>query len=133
MGLTYTQLGMIAFTLNIVSSLLQPIIGFYSDKNPLPFALPVGLTSTLAGVIILGTAPSYAMIILGVLFMGFGSAIFHPEGSRVAYMAGGSKRGLAQSIYQVGGNTGQALALLITALILYPLARRAPSGLLLWL
>ncbi|MGE7602189.1 MFS transporter [Peribacillus sp. NPDC097675] len=120
MSLTYTQLGMIAFCLNIVSSLLQPAVGFYTDKKPLPYALPIGLTSTLIGVIILALAPNYTIILGAVVLMGLGSAIFHPEGSRVAYMAGGPRRGLAQSIYQVGGNSGQALAPLITAIILVP-------------
>lgn len=124
MSLSYTQLGMIAFCLNIVSSLLQPAVGFYTDKKPLPFALPIGLTSTLIGVIILALAPNYTIILCAVVLMGFGSAIFHPEGSRVAYMAGGPKRGLAQSIYQVGGNSGQALAPLITAIILVPFGQK---------
>lgn len=124
MSLTYTQLGMIAFCLNIVSSLLQPAVGFYTDKKPLPYALPIGLTSTLIGVIILALAPNYTIILGAVLLMGLGSAIFHPEGSRVAYMAGGPRRGLAQSIYQVGGNSGQALAPLITAIILVPFGQK---------
>ena len=123
MSLSFTQLGMIAFSLNIVSSLLQPAIGFFTDKKPVPYALPIGLTSTLIGVTLLALAPSYSIILFSVMLMGLGSAIFHPEGSRVAFMAGGPRRGLAQSIYQVGGNTGQALAPLITALILVPLGQ----------
>ena len=124
MSLSFTQLGMIAFSLNIVSSLLQPAIGFYSDKKPMPYALPIGLTSTLIGITLLALAPNYSVIIFSVMFMGLGSAVFHPEGSRVAFMAAGNRRGLAQSIYQVGGNTGQALAPLITALILVPLGQK---------
>ena len=124
MGLTFTQLGFIAFALNIVSSIMQPLIGLMTDKKPMPFALPIGLTSTLFGVLGLAFAPSFEWVIVSVLFIGLGSAIFHPEGSRVAYMAAGPKRGLAQSIYQVGGNSGQALAPLITALILVPLGQR---------
>ncbi|MBL3645848.1 MFS transporter [Bacillus sp. RHFB] len=124
MSLSYTQLGMIAFCLNIVSSLLQPAVGFYTDKKPFPYALPIGLTSTLIGVIILAIAPNYTIILGAVILMGLGSAIFHPEGSRVAYMAGGPKRGLAQSIYQVGGNSGQALAPLITAIVLVPFGQK---------
>ena len=124
MSLSFTQLGMIAFSLNIVSSLLQPAIGFYTDKKPMPYALPIGLTSTLIGVTLLALAPNYSVIIFSVMFMGLGSAVFHPEGSRVAFMAAGNRRGLAQSIYQVGGNTGQALAPLITALILVPLGQK---------
>lgn len=123
MGLTFSQLGMIAFSLNIVSSIMQPVIGMATDKKPMPFALPIGLTFTLFGVLGLALAPKYEWIVVSVLFIGLGSAVFHPEGSRVAYMAAGSRRGLAQSIYQVGGNTGQALAPAITALILVPLGQ----------
>lgn len=123
MGLSFTQLGMIAFSLNIVSSILQPLIGMATDKKPMPFALPLGLTSTMFGVLGLAFASSFELVILSVLFIGLGSAVFHPEGSRVAYMAAGPRRGLAQSIYQVGGNSGQALAPLITALILVPLGQ----------
>lgn len=127
MGLSYTQLGIIAFSLNIVASVMQPLVGLVTDKRPMPFALPIGLFFTLIGVLSLGFAPSFGMIVLSVIFIGLGSAVFHPEGSRVAYMAAGSKRGLAQSIYQVGGNSGQALAPLITALILVPLGQRGAS------
>lgn len=103
MGLTFTQLGLISFALQIVSSVAQPVVGWYTDKKPMPFALPIGLTSTFFGVIGLAFAPNFLTIILSVLFIGIGSAIFHPEGSRVAYMSAGNRRGLAQSIYQVGG------------------------------
>jgi MFS family permease len=127
MGLSYTQLGIIAFSLNMVSSVMQPIVGFYTDKKPMPFALPIGLTFTLVGILGLGFASSLGLIVVSVLFIGLGSAVFHPEGSRVAYMAAGNRRGLAQSIYQVGGNTGQALAPLITALILVPLGQIGAS------
>lgn len=123
MGLTYTQLGLIAFSLNVVSSILQPAVGLITDKKPQPYALPIGLTCTFFGIIGLAIAPSFLTIIISVLCIGLGSAIFHPEGSRVAFMAAGNKRGLAQSIYQVGGNTGQALGPVITAFILYPLGQ----------
>ncbi|OIK14831.1 MFS transporter [Bacillus sp. MUM 116] len=127
MGLTFTQLGIIAFSLNMVSSVMQPVVGIFTDKKPMPFALPIGLTLTLFGVLGLGLASSFGFIVLSVVFIGLGSAVFHPEGSRVAHMAAGSRRGLAQSIYQVGGNTGQALAPLITALILVPLGQIGAS------
>lgn len=127
MGLTFTQLGIIAFTLNMVSSVMQPVVGVFIDKKPMPYALPIGLTLTLFGVIGLAFAPSFLWIVFSVIFIGLGSAVFHPEGSRVAYMAAGSRRGLAQSIYQVGGNSGQALAPLITALILVPLGQRGAA------
>lgn len=127
MGLSFTQLGIIAFSLNMVSSVMQPVVGAFTDKKPMPFALPIGLGFTLIGVLGLGLAPNFSMVVLSVLLIGLGSAVFHPEGSRVAYMAAGSKRGLAQSIYQVGGNTGQAFAPLITALILVPLGQIGAS------
>lgn len=127
MGLTFKQLGLIAFALNIVSSIMQPIVGMITDRRPMPWALPIGLTSTLFGVLGLAFAPNFQLIIISVLFIGLGSAIFHPEGSRVAYMAAGTRRGLAQSIYQVGGNSGQALAPLITAVILVPLGQRGAA------
>lgn len=125
MGLTFTQLGLIAFALNLTASIIQPVVGIYTDKKPSPYALPIGLCFTFVGVIGLAVAPSFWLIVLSVIFIGLGSATFHPEGSRVAYMAAGTegKRGLAQSIFQVGGNTGQALAPLITALILVPLGQ----------
>jgi MFS transporter, FSR family, fosmidomycin resistance protein len=127
MGLSYTQLGLIAFSLNMVSSVMQPIIGLFTDRKPKPFALPIGLSATLAGVLSLAFAPGFGWVVLSVVFIGIGSAVFHPEGSRVAHMAAGTRRGLAQSIYQVGGNTGQALAPLITALILVPLGQIGAS------
>lgn len=123
LGLTFTQLGLIAFTLNMVSSVMQPLVGMYTDKRPIPYALPIGLTSSMFGMLGLALAPNFWMILISVVFIGLGSAVFHPEGSRVAYLAAGTKRGLAQSIYQVGGNSGQALAPLITALVLVPLGQ----------
>ncbi|WP_052350147.1 MFS transporter [Virgibacillus sp. SK37] len=123
MGLTFTQLGFIAFSLNMVSSVMQPVIGMYADKQPRPYALPIGLASSMFGMAGLALAPNFGLILISVLFIGLGSAIFHPEGSRVAYLAAGPRRGLAQSIYQVGGNSGQALAPVITALVLVPLGQ----------
>lgn len=124
MGLTFTQLGLIAFALNATSSLIQPVVGIYTDKRPCPYALPIGLTFSLFGIIGLALSQEFWLIIVSVLFIGLGSAAFHPEGSRVAYMAAGNRRGLAQSIYQVGGNSGQALAPLMAAYILLPLGQK---------
>lgn len=118
--LTFTQLGVIAFTLNIAASVIQPVIGMYTDKNPKPYALPIGLTSSMIGMFALAFAPNFYMILISVFFIGIGSATFHPEGSRVAFLAAGPRRGFAQSIFQVGGNAGQALAPVITALVLVP-------------
>lgn len=118
LGLTFTQLGLITFVLNMFSSSLQPVVGLVSDKKPMPYALPIGMISSFVGLSMLIFAGQYWVIIVSVLFLGFGSAIFHPEGSRVSFLAAGNKRGLSQSIYQVGGNSGQALAPLISAFIL---------------
>lgn len=126
-GLTFTQLGLISFTLNIVASVLQPVVGFISDKKPMPYALPLGMTSSFIGMAGLAFAPQYWIILVSVIFLGLGSAVFHPEGSRVSFMAAGSKRGLSQSIYQVGGNSGQALAPLISAFILVPLGQKGAA------
>lgn len=127
LGLTFTQLGLIAFALNIVASVLQPVVGFMSDRKTMPFALPFGMASSFIGMAGLAFAPEYWLILLSVVFLGFGSAVFHPEGSRVSYMAAGTKRGLSQSIFQVGGNSGQALAPLISAFILVPLGQKGAA------
>ena len=117
MNLNYTQIGWIAFALNMTSSIMQPVFGVFADKRPSPFLLPIAMCLSMIGMVGLALAPNFYFVIISVLFVGFGSAIFHPEGSRVAYMAAGGKRGLAQSIYQVGGNTGQSMAPLFTAFI----------------
>ncbi|WP_172371214.1 MFS transporter [Sporosarcina jiandibaonis] len=127
MGLSFTQLGLIAFALNMVASVLQPVVGYISDRKPRPYALPIGMTFSLVGIAGLAFAPEYWMILVFVILLGFGSAVFHPEGSRVSFMAAGSKRGLSQSIYQVGGNSGQALAPLISAFILVPLGQKGAA------
>lgn len=123
LGLTFTQLGLIAFTLNMVASVMQPVVGMYTDRRPMPYALPVGLLFSMVGMLGLAFAPNLVVILVSVVLIGLGSAVFHPEGSRVAYLAAGDRRGLAQSIYQVGGNSGQALAPVITALVLVPLGQ----------
>ncbi len=127
LGLTFTQLGMITFVLNIFASLLQPAVGFMTDKKPFPYALPLGMVSSFIGLSLLIVVDKYWMILMSVIFLGIGSAIFHPEGSRVSFMAAGNKRGLAQSIYQVGGNTGQALAPLLSAFIILPFGMNGVS------
>ncbi|MBP1156678.1 MULTISPECIES: MFS transporter [unclassified Paenibacillus] len=123
MNLTYMQSGIIVFALNMTASIMQPVIGLYSDRRPSPYMLPMGMGLTFIGVLGLAFAPNYWLVLLSVLFIGLGSAVFHPEGSRVAYMAGGSRRGLAQSIFQVGGNSGQSLAPLMTAFLFVPLGQ----------
>ncbi|MCK9862017.1 MFS transporter [Paenibacillus sp. ATY16] len=124
LGLKFGQIGWIAFTLNMTSSVLQPAVGLLSDKKPAPWMLPVGMGCSLVGMVGLAYAPSFWMLLLAVVFVGFGSAVFHPEGSRVVFFAAGERRGLAQSIYQVGGNFGQALAPLMTIYIFVPLGQR---------
>lgn len=127
LGLTFTQLGMISFVLNMFASLLQPAVGFMTDKRPFPYALPLGMVSSFIGLSLLVLSTQYWMILVSVLFLGLGSAVFHPEGSRVSFMAAGSKRGLAQSIYQVGGNSGQALAPLLSAFVILPFGMKGAS------
>ncbi|KAA0764218.1 MFS transporter [Bacillus sp. SH5-2] len=128
MNLSYMQVGWIAFALNMTSSIMQPVFGMYSDKKPSPFLLPLGMFSSMLGMIGLAFASNFIIVIISVLFIGLGSAVFHPEGARVAYMAAGAKRGLAQAIYQVGGNTGNSLAPIFTALIFVPLGQIGSLG-----
>lgn len=131
LGLTFTQLGIITFMLNLFASLLQPVVGAISDKKPMPYALPLGMASSFIGILFISLSQHYWMILLSVIFLGVGSSVFHPEGSRVAFMSAGNKRGLAQSIYQVGGNSGQALAPLISAFILDVYGQRGAAIVLL--
>ncbi|AZN39878.1 MFS transporter [Paenibacillus albus] len=123
LSLSYGQIGWIAFTLNMTSSVMQPLVGYFSDKKPAPWMLPVGMGLSLIGMAGLAYAPGFLLVLLAVVFVGLGSAIFHPEGSRVVYFAAGGRRGLAQSIYQVGGNVGSALAPLMTIFIFVPLGQ----------
>jgi MFS transporter, FSR family, fosmidomycin resistance protein len=118
--LNFTQIGMITLTFQLAASLLQPIVGFYTDKKPQPFSLAAGMGVSLTGLIVLAFAHHYHMVLISVALIGIGSSIFHPEASKVAYMASGGKRGLAQSIFQVGGNTGSAIGPLMAALIIVP-------------
>lgn len=120
MNLTNFQLGLISFALNMTSSMMQPVVGLYSDRKPKPNLLPIGMCFTLIGMIGLAFAPSLFFVIISVIFVGLGSAAFHPEGSKVTHLAAGGRKGLAQSIYQVGGNFGQSLASLLTVLIFVP-------------
>lgn len=119
-GLDYVQIGLLTFTFQVTASLLQPAIGMYTDKRPLPYSLPVGMGSSLLGLLILGFANNYPMLLIGSAFVGLGSAIFHPESSRVARLASGGRHGLAQSLFQVGGNAGSAIGPLLAAFIVLP-------------
>ncbi len=119
-SLDFTQIGIITLAFQLTASLLQPTVGFYTDKNPMPFSLAIGMGSTLIGLLLLAVAPSYAMILIAAGLIGTGSAIFHPEASRVARMASGGKFGSAQAFFQVGGNVGQAVGPLLAAFIVLP-------------
>ncbi len=125
LALSYGQIGWISFAMNITASVFQPLVGLYSDIRPRPYILPLGVCFTLIGVVMLAYAPAYSIILLAVASVGLGSSVFHPESSRVAYLAAGDRRGLAQSIFQVGGNIGTSLGPLMTALIFIPLGQRS--------
>jgi len=116
--LNFGQVGLIAFTATFTSSLLQPLVGLYSDRHPKPYFLAGGMGITLVGLLTLAVSPTYAVVLIAAGLIGTGSAVFHPESSRVARMASGGQHGFAQSIFQVGGNAGSALGPLLAAFIL---------------
>jgi FSR family fosmidomycin resistance protein-like MFS transporter len=116
--LDFGQVGLIALTLQLTASLLQPVVGLHSDKYPQPYSLAVGMGITLVGLLALSMAPTYATVLVAAGTVGIGSAVFHPESSRVARMASGGQHGLAQSLFQVGGNAGSALGPLLAAFVL---------------
>ncbi|KAA8726151.1 MAG: MFS transporter [Ewingella americana] len=119
-SLSFTQIGMITLTYQITASLLQPIIGYYTDKHPQPYSLPIGMGFTLSGLLLLAVAQTFPLVLLAAALVGTGSSVFHPESSRVARMASGGRHGLAQSVFQVGGNLGSSLGPLLAALIIAP-------------
>ncbi|MBL0742683.1 MFS transporter [Chryseolinea lacunae] len=125
--LSFTEIGLITLTFQLTASLLQPFVGFYTDKKPLPFSLAIGMSFTLAGLLLLSVAGSFSVLLVSVALVGMGSSVFHPESSRVAQLASGGKKGLAQSIFQVGGNAGSALGPLLAALIVMPYGMRSVS------
>lgn len=118
--LSFTQIGLITFTFQLTASLLQPFVGLYTDKTPRPYSLAIGMMFTLSGLLFLAFASSFLWLLLAVSLIGMGSSIFHPESSRVAHLASGGKKGLAQSIFQLGGNAGSAIGPLLAALIVVP-------------
>ncbi|MDE1172255.1 MAG: MFS transporter [Parvibaculaceae bacterium] len=118
--LSFGQIGLLTLTYQITASLLQPLIGHYTDRKPKPFSLPVGMGFTLLGLVTLSVAPSYPALLAGAAMLGVGSSVFHPESSRIARMASGGQHGLAQSLFQVGGNFGQALGPLLAAFFILP-------------
>jgi len=121
--LSFVQVGLITLTFQVTASLLQPVIGYYTDKHPQPWSLPIGMGFTLGGLILLALATNFPTILLAAALVGTGSSVFHPESSRVARMASGGRHGLAQSLFQVGGNFGSSLGPLLAALIIAPYGR----------
>lgn len=119
-SLTFTQVGLITFVFQVGSSLLQPIVGFATDRRPQPYPLAIGMVFTLVGLLSLSVANSFPLILISAALVGIGSSIFHPEASRVARMASGGRHGFAQSLFQVGGNAGSALGPLVAAFVVVP-------------
>lgn len=118
--LSFSQIGLITFTFQVTASLLQPIVGFITDRKARPFSLAIGMAVTMTGVIMLAKAPGFLELLGAVAMMGIGSSIFHPESSRLAHVAAGGKKGVAQSIFQLGGNAGSAIGPLLVAIIVAP-------------
>ena len=119
-NLSFSQIGLITFAFQFSASIFQPLVGYYTDKHPKPFSQIYGMLFSLAGIVSLSFADNFYWILLSVVFIGTGSSIFHPESARISNLASGGKRGLAQSIFQVGGNFGTALGPLLVALIVVP-------------
>lgn len=124
-ALDFGQIGLITLTFQLTASVLQPAVGFYTDHRPRPYSLVVGMGLSLTGLLVLSLAPSYPLLLLSAALVGLGSAVFHPESSRVARMASGGRHGLAQSLFQVGGNTGSAIGPLLAAFVVVPRGQRS--------
>jgi len=124
-GFTFAQIGIITLVFQLTSSVLQPFVGLYADRHPQPYSLATGMCFTLVGLIALAFAPNFMLLLLSVALIGCGSSVFHPEASRVAQMASGGKKSLAQSIFQVGGNGGSAFGPLLAALVVIPYGQHA--------
>ena len=124
-GLDFGQIGLITLSFQLTACVFQPLVGLYTDKKAQPYSMAVGMGFTLTGLVMLGLAGSFAMLLLGAAFVGTGSAIFHPEATRVARLSSGGQHGLAQSLFQVGGQIGSALGPLLAAFIVVP--RGQPS------
>jgi FSR family fosmidomycin resistance protein-like MFS transporter len=118
--LSFGQVGLITFTNQLTASVLQPVVGWFTDKRPQPYSLTIGMGFTLCGIVMLSTAASFPLILAAAAMVGIGSAVFHPESSRVARMASGGQHGFAQSIFQVGGNAGSAAGPLLAAFLVLP-------------
>lgn len=118
--LSFAQIGLITLTFQLSASLLQPFVGLYTDRKPQPYSLAIGMGFTLSGLVLLAFAPSFAVLLISVSLVGIGSSVFHPEASRLAHVASGGRRGMAQSVFQLGGNAGSAIGPLLAALIIVP-------------
>jgi MFS transporter, FSR family, fosmidomycin resistance protein len=123
--LSFSQIGLITLAFQLTGSLLQPFIGLYTDKNPKPYSLPFGMSVTLCGLLLLAFAGHFHTVLIAAALIGVGSSVFHPESSRVARLASGGQHGLAQSLFQVGGNTGAAIGPLLAALFIVPFGQHA--------
>ena len=121
--LSFAQVGIITMTYQLIASVLQPVVGWYTDRSPKIYALSLAMSSTALGLVCFGLASNFSMLLVGVGFIGFGSSIFHPESSRVAHFASGGRKGMAQSIFQVGGRVGSSTGPLLAAFIILPLGR----------
>jgi|SRR5450830_157214 len=124
-SLSFGQVGLITLTYQLTASLLQPLVGVFTDRRPQPYSLPLGMMSTLIGLMLLAFAPSFGVVLLAAAFIGIGSSIFHPESSRIARLASGGQHGFAQSLFQVGGNTGTAIGPLLAALVITPFGQHS--------
>ncbi|HEY4263501.1 MAG TPA: MFS transporter, partial [Schlesneria sp.] len=122
-SLTFTQVGLITFTFQLTASLLQPVVGMATDRRPQPYSLAISMIFTFCGLILLSMANSFYFILIAAAMVGIGSSVFHPEASRVARLASGGRHGLAQSLFQVGGNAGTALGPLMAAFVVVPLGQ----------
>ena len=129
LGLSFLQIGAITLTNQLTSSLLQPLVGYFSDRHPRPYALAFGMCFTLSGLLLLSVAESFVLVLLSVAFVGMGSSVLHPESSKVARMASGGQKGMAQSVFQVGGNIGRSFGPIIVALLVVPHGQHAISWL----
>jgi MFS transporter, FSR family, fosmidomycin resistance protein len=124
-ALDFGQIGLLTFTFQVTASLLQPLVGAYTDRRPLPYSLPIGMSFTLCGLLLLALASSFSLLLLAAALVGTGSSVFHPESSRIARLASGGRHGFAQSVFQVGGNAGSAVGPLLAAFIVMPFGQRS--------
>jgi len=123
--LDYGQIGLLTFTFHVIASFLQPSVGLYTDRHPKPYSLPIGMSISLVGLVVLALAPNFGSLLFAAALIGAGSGIFHPEASRVARLASGGRRGLAQALFQGGGNIGTSLGPLLAAAVIVPFGQRS--------